>query len=236
MAEGTTSDGSSNFSGSCGGAEAPEVYFSWTAPTTDTYVFDTIGSDLDTILYLREGACHGPELACNHRAFGNERLDTPIPYQSALRRTVEEGETLVIVVDGADAEGDFQLNVGGVGASCPDERLEQSIGEGVAEGNNEAQPLRFFATCAGSARDFVYTWIAPEAGDYVIDTNGSDYDTVLFVQSGHCVDQEIACNDDANDLLSEVTLEGVQGDDAFTIIVGGFRGRTGDHVLNIRRR
>jgi len=44
----------------CGGSDsAVDVTYKWTAPVADTYVIDTTGSDYDTLLEVREGACSG---------------------------------------------------------------------------------------------------------------------------------------------------------------------------------
>tara|TARA_R110002073_G_scaffold311038_1_gene481965 strand:- start:15382 stop:15663 length:282 start_codon:yes stop_codon:yes gene_type:complete len=46
-------------------ASATETLFSWRAPATDYYVFDTIGSEFDTVIALKN-ECDGEELNCNN--------------------------------------------------------------------------------------------------------------------------------------------------------------------------
>ncbi|MCK6554629.1 hypothetical protein L6Q96_08640, partial [Candidatus Binatia bacterium] len=67
---GTTAGGSSAFGGSCGGAVfAPERVFQWTPTVSHDASISLCGSpfatNFDSVLYVREGTCVGPELACN---------------------------------------------------------------------------------------------------------------------------------------------------------------------------
>ena len=170
--EGETTEGTSDFSGSCGGDAAPESTFSWVAPEAGTYTIDTLDSRFDTVLYVLDDTCGGEELACNddlHAAescsvegdedgngladcedphcanshlcvedapedCGNEEDDdgdgavdcddsdcgfdpgclwTTSVYQSLVTVDLAEGQEIVIVVDGWDAEelGEFFVNI-----------------------------------------------------------------------------------------------------------------------------
>ena len=81
-----------------------------------------------------------------------------------------------------------------------------------------------FVTAALSRR-------APDAGQYVLDTSGSDFDTMLGVLDAGC-GEVLACNDDDFGLQSrlEVALDAGQ---EVRIVVAGFRGRSGDYRLDI---
>ena len=48
---------------SCGGADAPDITFFYVAPRAGTYTIDTIGSNFDTVLSVRDAG--GAEVACN---------------------------------------------------------------------------------------------------------------------------------------------------------------------------
>jgi uncharacterized protein YkwD len=50
-------------------------------------------------------------------------------------------------------------------------------------------------SCGGRGRELAFEWTAPSSGEWVFDTEGSSFDTVLFVRSG-CGGDELACNDD----------------------------------------
>jgi hypothetical protein len=103
VATGNTGTGADLLSGSCGGAGAPEHACAFTAAVAGSYTFDTLGSSLDTILYVLDGNC-GNELGCN---------DNQVPsLQSSVTRTLREGQTVVVVIDGfGTASGDYVLNI-----------------------------------------------------------------------------------------------------------------------------
>ncbi|HJL15174.1 MAG TPA: hypothetical protein RMH99_05935 [Sandaracinaceae bacterium LLY-WYZ-13_1] len=97
----TTVGAGAELSGTCGGDGAPELAFEWTAPTAGTWVFDTVGSDYDTVLYARSG-CAGAELACDDDTDG---------LQSEITVDLAAGQTIVLVVDGfGGSDGAFVLN------------------------------------------------------------------------------------------------------------------------------
>ena len=84
-----------------------DVALLWTAPTTGRYRFDTCGSTYDTILTARAPDCSGMTLKCNDDSTGcgNQSL------QSRFSLDVVAGERILLVVDGFDDEGPFQLNI-----------------------------------------------------------------------------------------------------------------------------
>jgi hypothetical protein len=85
-----------------------DVALLWTAPTTGQYQFDTCGSTFDTLLTARTADCGGMELKCNDDSVecgGDESV------QSRFTLDLVEGERILLVVDGFDAEGQFQLNI-----------------------------------------------------------------------------------------------------------------------------
>lgn len=105
IASGTTLGAGADLTGSCGGSEAPDRAFTWTAPSSGVWTFDTNGSDYDTLLYAVM-SCGGAELACDD--------DDGDGLQSQITLTLTAGQTIVLVVDGySDHAGDFVLNVTG---------------------------------------------------------------------------------------------------------------------------
>jgi hypothetical protein len=90
---------------------------------------------------------------------------------------------------------------------------------------------------AGGGKSVWFSWKAPRNDTVVIDTHGSDFDTLLGVYRGGAVNNlsTVAANDDdpeAGDLTSEVTFE-ARRNVTYKIRVDGFAGHTGDYVLNI---
>jgi hypothetical protein len=78
-----------------------------------------------------------------------------------------------------------------------------------------------------------YKWTAPTTGVFDFDTHGSSFDTILGVYTGDSVDKltEIGFNDNGKDFTSEVDFSASEGT-AYSILVDGSGGQTGDVVLN----
>lgn len=83
---------------------APDVAYTWSAPSDGSFTFSTVGSSFDTLLELRTGSCTGPSLGCNDDSGGT--------VQSEVVVTLRRGMGVVVVVDGfGSSEGDFALNI-----------------------------------------------------------------------------------------------------------------------------
>ena len=109
-----------------------------------------------------------------------------------------------------------------------------TAGDSVATGSTTGTTDDISGSCGSSGGvDTSYSWTPPISGAYCLDTFGSDYDTVLLVMEGACGEREIACNDDARGLQSSVTLRGLEAGAVYTLVVSGFRGRSGNFRLNI---
>jgi hypothetical protein len=91
LLSGSTIDGPNNQTGSCGGGSAPDVVLRWVAPTAGLWTIDTLGSDFDTVLYVRSASCTGEEVGCNDDASGTT---------SAVTLEAAPGQVFFIIVDG----------------------------------------------------------------------------------------------------------------------------------------
>lgn len=101
---------------SCSGDPgAPDVQFSWTAPSAGTFVFDTGGSDYDTVLEVLT-ACGGTSLDCND--------DRSADSQSRTQVTLTSGQRVVIVLDGFSTGGNYVLNIQADTAEVCDNTLD----------------------------------------------------------------------------------------------------------------
>jgi hypothetical protein len=86
---------------------APDASYTWTAPSSGSYVFSTAGSSFDTVLGIRQYTT-GASLGCNDDSNGT--------LQSAVTTSLSAGQTVLIVVDGyGSGSGPFQLNIVGSG-------------------------------------------------------------------------------------------------------------------------
>jgi hypothetical protein len=119
------------------------------------------------------------------------------------------------VVDGGSDSGP---------ASCPEIDLESMLGTPVATGSTAGVTARETAECAGAEPSGAvrYSWTAPAAGTYVVDTFGSSFDTALILRGPSCTSAEIDCNDDeGSDVQSRVLVTATAGR-VFTIVVTGY--------------
>lgn len=211
--------------GSCGGNLAGDESFTFTAPEPGIYTFDTAGSDYDTVLYVRED-CSGAELACNDDVSG-------VDSTSQVNIPLEQDEQVVVVVDGNSEDGNYNLNV--TLDECPDEDLP-SVSPQTVMGSTTAQINSSTPSCGFSnANDYAYTFVAPTTSTYIIDTNGSGFDTILYAIDGESCNGAVTldCDDDGGvGTQSQIIVNLVQ-DQLITIIVDGYSGNSGNFTLNI---
>ncbi|WP_437486264.1 MXAN_6577-like cysteine-rich protein [Sorangium sp. So ce1014] len=230
---GTTAimDRESDLSAPCADGAGPEATYAFTAPAYALYTFDTFGSAFDTLLHLHDGTCSGPSLGCN---------DDSSYVQSQVKALLEEGQTIVVVVDGSSrwASGAFTLNVSQTMAPpCPQIDLGSAAPQTVTGTTAEAIDI-LRSTCGDAGgRDATYSFTAPVAGTYLFDTFGSSFDTVLQILNGSCRGTSLGCNDDSGGLQSRVFAELTAGQ---TVIIGvdgidGVDTSAGDYVLHVDR-
>ncbi|MGE3636021.1 MAG: putative metal-binding motif-containing protein, partial [Sandaracinaceae bacterium] len=113
--------------------------------------------------------------------------------------------------------------------------LLSRVGPSVATGSTIGAPDTLVPSCRPGSRagERVFSWTAPTSGAWTFDLVGSTYDTVLMVQSV-CGGMDIACNDDAIGLQSQIVLTLMAGQ-RIVIVVDGFGSSMGTFVLNITR-
>ena len=217
----------SEFGSGCGGNGAPEMAFELTAPIDGFYVFDTFGSSYDTVLYVLDGSCSGPVLACN------DDDDQQAP-DSQVSVALTAGQVVTVAADGFGlAGGNFTLNGAVFAGTCPNGDLGSMVPQTFI-GSTATVDNTFFGTCGGNtANDETFTFTAPNAGVFQIDTEGSAYDTVLYVLNGDCSGPQIVCNDDTGGMMhSRVNVNLANGQE-IVIVVDGAGIASGDFTLNI---
>lgn len=139
---GTTVGKTNEFTPSCGYSNnAPDVSFTWTAPSTNNFVFSTFGSSYDTILHVRSFTNSAQTLACND--------NRPNSIQSEVSLDLTQGTTVIIVVDGySNKSGSFKLNITKEtpclgGCDHPTHPCQQSTGTCVANGTTGATSCNY---------------------------------------------------------------------------------------------
>lgn len=220
--EGYLEPGTSRLQPSCVGVTSPEHTFSFSAPVTSTYFFDTEGSSFDTVLYALGPSCEAPELACND--------DQDESLHSRIALPMSQGESVVVVLDGFGEEGAWSLRVTSAGA-CPEEVLASSPEVDFA-GSLSGYADSVTPSCGGQGADVTFSWTPPYTGAWGFSTEGSGFDTVLGLYAADC-GTELDCNDDASGSLSSFIGAELEGGVPVVIAVDTFNGRLGAFSLSI---
>ena len=99
-------------------------------------------------------------------------------------------------------------------------------------GTTVGEPDTFSSSCGpGVAPDAYFTFTAPAAGTYTVDTVGSSFDSVLELRDGSCRGEKISChNGPGNEASRTVSLDAGQ---TIIIIVDGRYSSQGQFVLNV---
>jgi hypothetical protein len=105
--QGTTMGSGDDYEGSCASNPAPEVELQWTAPAAGSYRFTLEGSDYDTLMFIRDGGCDGPQLACNDDTMTMSGLE----LWSTIDLDLGAGQTVSIFVDAYSGVGNYNLSI-----------------------------------------------------------------------------------------------------------------------------
>jgi hypothetical protein len=149
------------------------------------------------------------------------------------------GGTAVNTVSGGT--GSVTVASGGRGfaagaRTCPDETSFQPTLTPVSRSlGNYADHYTPSCKASVGSSDFTLAWWVSQPGTYLIDTLGSQADTILAVYAGLCSSKEVACNDDDAYGTSRQSraIVTVASPDYLTIAVDGYRGSTSDFLLEI---
>lgn len=128
-------DQPSEYEPTCAGTQASESAFVFFAPESGLYSFDTNGSQIDTVLELRNGFCE--PIGCN---------DDAIDLASQVVVELFAGDQIMLVVDGFEP-GEFQLN-GALVQDCPP-NLSQCGGSCVDTLTDPSHCGNCFNDCGG---------------------------------------------------------------------------------------
>lgn len=218
------------------------VWWTWTAPASGTVSVTTAGSDFDTVLSVHTGA------TVNNLTLVTEDDDGGPGNTSGAGFSAVAGTV-------------YRVRAGGYGANRGTIRLSLSFlaNDAFSTATNLGSGSRIFVTGdntgasaqAGEPQHHAesdaasgsvwFTWTPAVSGDYIIDTVGSQFDTVLAVYSGTAVNSltPLASDDDSGDtgpnesLLMLTATAGV----TYRIAVDGYgSGDRGRLVLNITPR
>ena len=215
-----------------------DVWFTWVAPSTDTYRIASCGAIIDTKIAVYSGAScpTGAALACN---------DDFCQFQSSATFSATAGSSYVFQLGlypfttfgGADTfsiativlppEDDCSaaLDIGSASGAPIDTTLATTGAQGQTE------PHCFIGGSSAIVNDIWLVWTAPTTDTYAFDTCGTFADTRIAVYAGNgCpTAAALACDDDScagSGGPSRVTLAVTAGA-KYTLQVGGFIGSPG---------
>ena len=227
-----------------------DLFFVWTVPAGGgNFQFDTEGSigNTDTKLSIHAGSDCGATCVASDDDSGA----APTYSSKVVLQNLTAGDQYLIQVgswNDTSPSGDGLLNIS-VPPMAPGNDLcggaQAVTGLGSWAFDTTAATASGFgssssAVCGPGAlsmgADVFFQWTAPTAGDFLIDTCGSFFDTKLAAHAGTgCTATCAGYNDDGlcGAYNSEVVLTGLSAGDAILIQVGGFGGATGQGTLNI---
>ncbi|MEN0064730.1 MAG: hypothetical protein AAGA48_21470 [Myxococcota bacterium] len=244
---------------SCGsGTSLQEATWEFTPAMDGIYVFDTAGTAFNTVLTVLDG-CQGAELGCNDdfdltlQSRLQVELTGGVSYIIAVDTfddqvmigaggvTMEVIEVFPEICDnGMDDNADGLEDCFDPGCffdplCCP---TEAPAMDGLNTGNLTGNPSASDGLCSFGVDgpDATFEFTPTVTGIYRLDTNGTSFDTVLYV-SDSCGGAELACDDDGGDglqsLLDVVLTAGV----TYIVNVDAYSSftniGTGDFNLNI---
>ncbi|MBK9386005.1 MAG: hypothetical protein IPN34_14430 [Planctomycetes bacterium] len=211
-------------------ASANDVWFRFTAPSSADYRFETCGSTFDTVIELFSGSCASlTSVACN---------DDDCSLQSSVTASLVRNTTYYLAVAGfLGSTGNITVTVtGGIGYANDECAGALPLAVGVNApyttigATTSALPGAF--GCGAGGNDAWHSFTAPCDGDWVFDTCGSGFDTVIQLYSGTCgALTSIQCNDDDCGLQSSVGVFGLLTGQTLYMRVGGFNGVQGSYQV-----
>jgi hypothetical protein len=212
-----------------GHSSAGSDVFYFFQPSVSLVRVDTLGSDIDTVIAIREGACNGPILGSN-----NDFGGTP---QSQVDLTgLSTAVTYYIQVDAPAGEaGIFQLNL----TEIEPAPANDVCSDGMAAINipSVQTGTTVFASDnnnSGAGPDVAFKVTVEQGASLELNTRGSGFDTLLSVRQGSCSGTEIGFNDDeVGRKTSKLTFDNLDAGDYFVFIDGETVADRGDYSLTV---
>jgi len=233
--------------GSVWGKAYNSLWSKWTAPGAGTMTINTLGSNFDTVLAVYTGV----PLRSLTKIAGNNDAGVGLTY-SSVRFQAVAGTAYYIVVDGNKSptrSGTIVLNGNGsfleTFPSNNDIASAKNLGSGVTFSESgsvlAATAQNGEPALAGlpATRSVWFTYTAPASGRLVVDTVGSDFNSVLGVYSGtvgvFSSLKLLAANDDiaTGNIQSSVSLPVTSGT-TYIIKVDGRKSSLGAYTLRGR--
>ena len=209
------------------------VWWTWTAPVSDTTTINTFGSDYDTTLgvYTGSSVTALTLVAANDDTLGPQSqvvfaATAGTVYQIQVNGYFgASGNIALLIAEGPPPNDDFANSIVLAGSTV------STTGSNVNATAEAGEPDP--AAVSGAASVW-WTWTAPGSGTVTIDTMGSNYDTTLGVYTGSTVTglTLVAANNDTTGAQSEVVFVATAGT-VYHIQVNGSGGAVGTIALYV---
>ena len=227
----------------CGSPPNATVWYDFTPVSDGTYQADTLlGSDYDTVISVFTGTTLATltEIACNN--------DEPSPgstVQSLVQFTATVGTTYHIQVGGSGgASGNLTFNLDELPPTNDNFANATVVGPlAFTDGPlsttlSTTEAGETLPSCGfGVGNTVWYNYSEPPGpgSNIIVDTIGSDFDTVLGVFTGAVVTSltQVNCDDDAGGLGTSQLSFPASGGTTYRIQVGGYSGVTGNLVFKV---
>lgn len=117
---------------------------------------------------------------------------------------------------------------------CVESILDPNLGSNLVQVDTQPAGDDFGGSCGGDGSpDAAFEWRVPYDGFFVLDTEGSDFDTVIYTLDGACDGTEIACNDNAPNVGYSQIIAPFTQDQRVVVVLDGSAGESGTAQLNI---
>jgi hypothetical protein len=224
-----------NHAGNPGGKS---LWWTWTPAASGQVTISTIGSSFDTLLAVYTGSA----LASLSQVAADDDSGTG-GGTSLVQFSAVAGTAYRIAVDGfAGASGDIVLNLNQVAPPANDNFanrivLTGSSAQGTSSTTSASSEVNEPVHWTPSAGKSVWwSWTAPATGAVIVDTAGSNFDTVLAVYTGSSLGSLVLRASDDIDTIgshtSSVAFFAIAGT-TYQIAVDGWNTATGNVTLNL---
>ncbi|MDM8557349.1 hypothetical protein [Candidatus Parabeggiatoa sp. HSG14] len=178
------------------------VWYQYTATSDQTMLFNTFGSDYDTVLSVWTGDSHPlTALACNDDSNNLKQSQVQVELQTGTTYYINisgyQGETGALILTALEVNPLENDNLADALPVTLDSNASYTYTQMTQEATN--QDNESISICNTKSRGSVwFKYTASTDQTIVIDTMGSDYNTSLSVWAGtsHPLEDEVICNDD----------------------------------------
>ncbi len=160
-------------------------------------------------------------------------VSTTLSTSASASATDDTATTQGTSASASDTQADSSSSGGLEPLACVESVLDPAVGSDLAHAMTQTGGDDDGASCGGSGSpDLAYEWRVPYDGFFVLDTQGSDYDTVLYLRDD-CDGAELGCNDNGEGVGYSSLVGPFVADQRVVVVLDGTGGESGTAQLNI---